>query len=263
MALNTTKSVVEIWNRALNRIGETKAIQNADERTAPAEVCRRHYGDCLVAVLEMEHWGFATKQSQLNAAVGEYDGESTYAVDEQVRYNGLVYTSVQAANSGNNPYEDDGTWWSYTYSLGVGWKCAYALPSDFVSLIAFLTSTGSRFDRQPFDIINDGNGTGTVMVTDVEADDFAVIEYTALPGVVSSDTGELIENPTLYPRHFVDAVVWMLAAELALAIKKDVGLADKMLAAGAQAVSMAKSMRRNNVNDIPEPTTPSVAVRQF
>lgn len=314
MSLDTTKSVVEIWNRALNRIGETKAIQDTAERSAAAEICKRHYGDILVSVLEREHWGFATKQVQLNVAIAEWLGTTPYAVGADVRYNGIVYTatytlgttwaigttyalaarvnmtvggvvylylSVQAANTGNDPSADDGTWWTlvgalsghtptdggewwaYAYGLGVGWEYAYAIPADFVSFIAFLTSTGSRFDQQPFDIINDGTGTGTVLVTNVSPDDFSVAEYTALPGLISAETGELVENPTLYSRKFVDVVVWLLAAELALGIKKDVGLADKMLAAGTQALSSAVAQRRNNIVPLPEPATPSVAIRQF
>ncbi len=262
MAIETTKSVVEIWNRALHRIGSTIKVQNTDERTAEAEACRVHYGDWLISAFELVKWPFATKQVQLSAAVQEWVSTTAYAADDKVRYEGVVYKAVQAT-TGDNPESDDGTYWAYQYGLGVGWDYAYALPGDFVNFIAFVTSAGARIDRTPFDLVSDYVGAGSVMVTDLAPDDFSVMEYTGLPGGYDGDTGELVENPRLYTRLFVNAIVFGLASDLALSLKKDMNLADRMLKYFEHAIGLARASVRNNIVDLPEPETPSVSARQF
>lgn len=262
MPIETTKTVVHIWNRALHRIGSTKLVQLESERTAEAEACRIHYGDWLIAVLELVHWPFATKQSQLNAAVDEWAVTTAYVTDDAVRYKGVVYTAVQAT-TGDNPASDDGTYWAYAYGLGVGWLYTYALPGDFVNFIAFLTSTGARIEDLPFDIVANGLGTANVLVTNLGPTNFSVLEYTGIPGSRDINTGEIVENPNLYPRQFVDALAYGLAVDLALAIPKSTKLSNDMMGRFDHAIGLARANARNNIVEQPEPVTPSVAVRRY
>jgi hypothetical protein len=205
---STTK--VNIWNRALNRIGATQLVQAETDTTPEAEACQLNYDDRVGQVLENVPWPWATKQAALNA----------------------------------------------TAETRVGWDYTYLLPADCVSPIALLAE-GQRFemiaekDRTPFELKMNDAGDALLLCTNVSEDDFECLEYVAL-----------IENPTLYPRQFVDAVVCLLAADLARSIKKDPVLARQYehdyLVAKSQAWADVWNARATGA----APTTPSLAARE-
>ena len=72
-----------------------------------------------------------------------------------------------------------------------------------------------------------------------------------------------MHNFRLYPRQFVDALVAGLASDLALSLKKDTKLADRMLAYFNHAIGLARANARNSIVPLADPETPSVAIRDF
>src|SRR5690242_13741948 len=65
-----SQTKVDIWNRALDRIGETEEIEDEDDSCLAAAKCQRHYDDCLGEVLESFPWPFAKGQAQLAELAG-------------------------------------------------------------------------------------------------------------------------------------------------------------------------------------------------
>jgi len=205
-----TASKVQLWNRALDRIGETDAIETETEDRLAAGICNRHHDDCLLQVFESSPWPFATKQASLSSPTGV---------------------------------------------TRTGWEYIYTLPTDCAVPLALLDEDQriAQFnsdERIPFEILADDDDDWRILCCDVASDEFEVLEYTALH--------ESIES---WPRAFVDAFVWRMAAELALALKKDRALYVACMQSFAMAVSAARADQFNARHPDPEPDPPSVAAR--
>ena len=215
-----TVGKVGIWNRALDRIGETEPIEDEDEDRMAADVCRRHYDDCLLEVLESTPWPFATKQSALTSPTGVTR-----------------------------------TGWDYIYTLPT--DCAYPLALlDEDQRIGLMNAD----ERVPFEIMSDDAGVWRILCCDVASDEFEVLEYVATPTSTASNdtTGGGING---WPRTFADAVIWRLAAELALAIKKDRQMYIGCMQSYMLSLSNARADQFNSKHPDPEPDPPSVAAR--
>jgi hypothetical protein len=202
---------VDIWNRALDRIGETETIEDEDEDRLAAAVCRRHYDDCLGEVLEDFPWPFAKGQAEIAELAG-----------------------VTRA----------------------GWGHVYAVPDDFVAARAILMG-GQRIgltpgeSRIPYEVQSNDAGDGQVLCADVDLSDADGFEYTRRIEVVAA-----------FPRLFVSALAFRLAAELALAVRKDAKLADSMLRGYQGDIARAfTSQLRGNQED-PEPEASSIRARR-
>lgn len=104
-----------------------------------------------------------------------------------------------------------------------GWEYAYAVPEGCVAPRALLyggqrqAQYGVR-NRLPFDVQADDAGENSIIVTDVAPADFDTLEFT-----------RDIEATGAFPPGFVNALEWRLAAELALALKKDRALFDRIM----------------------------------
>jgi hypothetical protein len=202
---------VDIWNRALDRIGETETIEDEEEDRLAAAVCRRHYDDCLGEVLEDFPWPFAKGQAQLAELAG-----------------------VTRA----------------------GWAHVYAVPDDFVAARAILMG-GQRIgltpgeSRIPYEVQSNDAGDGQVLCSDADFEDADAFEYT-----------RRIETVSAFPRLFVSALAWRLAAELAMAVRKDMKLADGCLRGYHGDIGRAfTSQLRGNQED-PEPEASSIRARR-
>lgn len=53
---------VDVWNKALDRIGQTDVIEEEGEVRLAAAVCRRHYDDCVEEALELRAFPWAGQQ---------------------------------------------------------------------------------------------------------------------------------------------------------------------------------------------------------
>lgn len=67
MALERTKTAVEVWNRAISRVSQSTRVQDEADASQAAEVCRLHYADCLGELLEDFPWSWAKGQSNVAA----------------------------------------------------------------------------------------------------------------------------------------------------------------------------------------------------
>lgn len=57
-------STVDIWNLALNLVGDSNVIDPLEKSTG-ADLCRLHYPYALGFVLEAVDWNFATKRIEV------------------------------------------------------------------------------------------------------------------------------------------------------------------------------------------------------
>jgi len=203
-------SKVEVWNLAQSRVGDTDFIESETADDPSAQVCRVCWDTIVNATFEAVQWPFATTQAALTSLGADYR---------------------------------------------TGWDYGYQLPADCAKPIALLNEGDrvgklTRDARYVFEIQLHADGETGVLLTDLEADDFDVLEYVAYVTYIGRWSGQ-----------FTSAVAWRLAAELALGIKKDTRLAQAALQAYDRAIAFAAANDFNNqVQDQPQ-TTPSVVVR--
>ena len=205
---------VDVWNRALNRIGQTEWIEDEGADQLAAAVCRKHWDDCLGEALELRDWDFARKQCQLRVA------------------------PVGAARA--------------------GWNHVYSLPEDFVSARALLqgglrASLDPEETRLAYELQANDAGDGLLLCTDADLSDVDALEYTSSAVTI-----------TVWPRLFVSAVVWRLAAELALAIVKGAEgqrLANAALQMFEAAVAVTHARRARSAQPDQDLEAPSIRAR--
>lgn len=223
MAVPSTQ--LDIHNFACDRIGETDPILSIGDTRATNKVCLRHYDSVVKRVLEEYPWPFATRQiPMVEFTYAAWSAVTTYAIGARVTVGTTTYQSLAGTNVNYAPATSP-TWWSALSGPRAGWKYAYTLPTDCVAPRALLVgsqriSLTSPTGRIPFDVYANDAGDGQLLVTDYAADeaDFTVLEYTALITTVSA-----------WSQSFLNTVVYRLASELALAVRKDPALAQTML----------------------------------
>lgn len=287
--MSISKSKVAIWNRALGRIGENKGIASEAEvpTNATAAACDNCYDDLLRELLEARQWKWATRQRKLsnidtqsvdgacNGAQTQFPFSFGYLDSTQVSVllvtnaggatttlvSGTNYTLTPAAN-GAQAYVTTIATYSASFSIRVtvtstrnGWEHVYAMPSDCVTPICLMFED-ERFeattveDRIEFDVMANDAGDGQILCCDVDPTDFVLLEYVAM-----------IEYVPAFPRHFVDALAWRMAAELALVLRTDLKLNAFYMQVYQQSLSRATAQAGNIGQDTVEPDTPSLAAR--
>jgi hypothetical protein len=102
----------------------------------------------------------------------------------------------------------------------VGWEHIYGLPVDFVSAVALLkgetrVTLTPPIDREPFEIVASDTADGLVLCCDLASDQLDGLLYVADIRITS-----------IWPAGFVSAIAWRLAFELAMALTKDMSIAD-------------------------------------
>ena len=120
-----------------------------------------------------------------------------------------------------------------------GWHHRYAYPTDCLRARMIRPGVERHHDIVPFEVSADLDSAGNairVILCNVPA---AVLIYTARQ--YSTD---------LFPPHFVEALSWLVAAELANALSSDDALAQSALQMASQAISACKC---NDANETPVP----------
>jgi hypothetical protein len=270
-------SVVDIYNLALQAIGESTLIQGDEDDNLEAEVCRQQYPLCLRSMLQRFAWPWATQQAELNEAVDTYDSGTTYAEDALVRYEGWVFSSVAGSNVGHIPDREDTTYWTPQYPSALGWGYVYSLPVDCVRPVALLLE-GERVElksptsKLPYTIQQSHDGQGAVLCCNVEPDDLDALEYIAMPqrgplrdGLTEDDSGNSLDPadfPPMYPPLFVDALVYLLASKIAVPITKNPDIASQALKMHMLYFSEAVTAELNALQKDPDPTPTCISVRE-
>lgn len=285
MALSAAK--VDIYNRAADRIGETQGLQDATDQEVVAKVCERHYDDILTELLETRRWKWATRQipiaeiqSQSQTTAGDaanlifnipYAMRDSSQLTVELIDNASVATELTAVTdytltpavigstpyitlTGSAPAADESIRITVTISR-VGWDYVYACPADMVTPIGLLHddqrhNTVPRLSRLEFDVMPNELGDAMILLCDVAAADFAGLEYVAR-----------IEHVPLFPRLFVEALIWRLSVELAYAIPKNPKLASDNMVKYNAALEKAAAKDYNLGHNGSEPATPSILAR--
>lgn len=277
-------SKVDVWNMALDRIGQSESVESETEDTPAAGVCARHWPRIVRESLEAYPWHWATRQRMLTdigEQVASYAGDDvgdTFAtpaafldvsqVSAALVVGGVAATLVQGTDyTVTAPYDNmpgsvalvvapaTGETLNVTVTFArEGWAHAYGLPSDFVSPVGLIAG-GVRFDllrvegRAPFELVPNDAGDGLVLVTDLGPDDFDALEYVAA-----------LDTIPIMPSRFVDALAWRLAAELADALRKDPGVSQRCQQRYIMALAAAAAGDQNARHDV-EAVTPTLAAR--
>lgn len=79
MSFKEYTSAVAIGNRALGMVSESKTISSLDDPGHNAQVIRRWYKPVVARLLEMHHWGLATKREALVGITNTRQSEWNYA----------------------------------------------------------------------------------------------------------------------------------------------------------------------------------------
>lgn len=233
-----SETKVDIWNRALDRIGETETIEDEKEDRLAAAVCRRHYDDVLGEILEDYPWPFAKYQAQLAelAGVSRAGWAHVYALPaDHVAPRAILYGGLRVGLIPGLPG-------------GTGVPLAQVTNSA-AALGARVLAPGAT--RIPYELQSNDAGDGQVFCTDVDLAEADGYEYTRLITVVAA-----------YPRLFADALVWRLAVELALGIRKDRKLAQDLSRAFDSAVARAFTSQLRGRQEDPEPEASSIRARR-
>lgn len=283
MAISSSK--VAVWNRALIRIGENDLIETEEEDRPAAEVCRLVYDDIVREVLETRHWPWALRQrpiSNIDEQIITADGDGLQTVHaiafafldssqvEVVQIDGSTETALDAdddysvtpAVDGNDAYITLDAAVPIGQSLRItvttsrsGWLHVFPLPSDCVTPVALLHQN-TRYALTPaalrneYDIVLDDAGEGQLLCANVDASDIDGLQYVAAVEIVSA-----------MPRHFVNALAWRLAAELADPLKKDTQKAEACFKSYTLALSAASAQGQNLEQQSAEVKTPSITAR--
>jgi hypothetical protein len=136
-----SNSVVEIWRRALLRVGSTTLIESITETTPEAYACSIVWDDVLKEALESRAWKWATKQA-------------TPAQLDDVERIG----------------------WEYFYALPD--DCV--TPICIILSDGSRNSLQPLAGRTPFTVMTNDDDDGLILCTDVDGDDIDALEYVAL-----------------------------------------------------------------------------------
>lgn len=241
---------VDVWNMALDHIGESEALESAEDTAPAALVCARHWERVVREALELHAWRWATRVRRLvdvAEQVAQYTGDGTldtyqlpaaYLDEDQIvvtlTSGGTTTTLAQGTDyTITAPTEGlDGTVTLDAGNLGVGdvltitisveragWTYTYAAPADMVTPIA-IRMVGVRHDavpaqaRIPFALVPNDAGDGFYICTDAATGDMDGLEYVAF-----------LDTVAIWPAAFVSLVAWGLAAALADPLRKDPSVA--------------------------------------
>lgn len=147
-----------------------------------------------------------------------------------------------------------------------GWSAAYRYPSDCLSLRSITTAAGDRFQPPPF--WGGADGERAVMIEGRAR--FRVLSDPVIPDarVILADIEDAwawytadIVSPSTWPRLFVEALAWKLAAELAGALRVSAQLRQYAEQTYLWQLSQAQAASLNEERPDPYPDSPSVAVR--
>ena len=287
----TTK--IDIWNKALTKIGETDLIESEDddETTRPAvKVAQLHYPDIIKEVLAECEWPFATRQRPLGeiseqSTTTAYADAGSYTIFEvlfayldssQLTVTRIASGGAETELTAGTDYtiddaEVDGENNTVTLTSAittgqslritvttsrVGWEYLYSLPSDCVTPMAILAGDARR-SLLPF--------AGMIDHEVVLGDDG---ESYVLCCDLPEDDVDALEYITddvavsIMPAHFVECVALRLAMEFASAIAKDEVRRDRLERSYYLALSAAKAVAQNVGHQGTPPVTPSVSVRE-
>jgi hypothetical protein len=105
-------------------------------------------------------------------------------------------------------------------------------------------------ERIEFAVVPDDAGEVRYLCMNADTADFSVLEYTAD-----------ITNVQLWSSHVKEAIIWKMASEFALGLRKDPEVAQWCLDHYKMELSAARAFERNFENQRAEPETESIAAR--
>lgn len=202
----TTSSVL-ICNRALGAIAARSTISALNEGTAEANECTNWYDETRQAVLRMHNWGFARRS---------------------------VVMTLLATAPGVDSQPATGLPWSF-----MPWSYEYAYPSGALKFRSIVpTVPGQPLVPRPW--LNNVPPVRWEISGDLDGSNVPInVVLTDQPSAVGIYTYDAT-NPDLFDDLFIDALVYKLAANLAMPISGSPGVAKGLEAKSMDAIAQAR-----------------------
>jgi hypothetical protein len=285
-------SKVDIWNLALQKIGETERLTSETARRPAAEICRDSWDLCLRQLLRAREWSWATLERQITE-ITEQVSEMAYADaaspydtfdvpfhfldNDQLTVEHIDADGVETELTLDDDYVltpgsptdarlpqialSDPLITGETVRMTVatsrhGWDFLYALPDDCVTPIALLAGD-ARYELTP--VAN--RIPFEIVLNDAKDGKLLCCDVSA-----ADDEFErlkyvaVVDEIGIMPPDFMEALAWRLGAELATGLKKDQNLAQMCLRMASAQVSV-EGANSSNEGHKAAPPTPSLAAR--
>lgn len=273
-------SKLQVWNRAARAAGETQRIEALDDTGVVAATLADVFEDLAREAFTAREWSWATVQSPLTEVSaqsisylgdgGQVDFRVPYDIGPDASQLTVTVNGVLAVLGAGYTYTPptDGFSAKATFiaapaaastvvltvtTTRVGWDFVFTMPDDCVRPLALLCQGERRADvqpryRTPFAVVPNNGRTGYLICANT--DQFTAFEYVAF-----------VVETSMWPAHFVEAVVLRLAAHLLDAVKKSPGEAMAMMQRYEAAVGKASAVANNGMGQPPHFPSPGLAAR--
>lgn len=285
-------SKIDIWNMALDYCGESQKVESAEDDSETAAACARHWDKVLRELLEARPWPWATRTRALVelddivTTVAYADAVSpfnTFSIPGAYLESDQVAVVKIAAGGARTTLTTvtDYTLATDTITLVValvagqsieitvsysrsGWQHLYSLPSDCVTPRVILSGDSrlglvltpdfrlglvASASLVPYAIMVNDGGDARILACDFASTDMDALEYTAL-----------IDNPSVFSAHFIEALACRMAVALSLALRKDPKVGAYWRQQADLALRRAAGVERESGHELP-PDSSSVVVR--
>ncbi len=203
-------TLTQIANMALDKVGSSHITDYATDPSENAVKCRLYYPIVRDAALRSFSWNFASKRLALASA---WLTATAYTTDQYIWTNSLLYKCVIAHTSGVFATDLAAVKWTLvTARPSSGFEYAYNLPADYIRVVTPIDSdTDEPLDSVDYPWRIEGK---QILSDETDLD----IRY-IYKNETASDFDPL----------FVQVVIYMLAAELSMAIKQSEKLPAQIL----------------------------------
>lgn len=217
MSFRQTPSATSIWNRALGKIAESTPIVSEDDPDQAAEACRRWYKSVVAKLLEMHHWGLATKFDSLVAISNNRSSEwlYAYALPDDCAFPVRLNTLSGVSNV------------SYYRGLGSLLAMVNGRPAFEMKNAVLYTAYAGSLEYVSFDI--------------TEADFNATFENLVILGLAAQLALEIPKDRKLH-----DALKDELTTELNLAITQNLNIGNSKYGLGPSEAELARGSGLRN-----------------
>jgi hypothetical protein len=228
-------SKLDVWNLALTNLDLSTTIQDANDNSAAAGVCKRYYDFARQRVLEKAHWGFATKMAALALLLDQ----STVATQAAMVFPGFRYVYAKPVDCLRglavttqygirlNPFTR--SWW-YDMSQAPQWG-PYRPPWREAIDVINLAGMGNAVD-----ILTDQDSAWFVYVTDAT-------------------------NVNIWTQAFKDCVAWNLSVRIAGPLSANQVAKQNALKMAKESLTDALLIDLNEQQPDPYPDSPAITAR--
>lgn len=269
-------SEVAICNLALLKTGDSGGlIDTLDDQSQQAVVLKLLYAQKRDELMRSFKWPWAQRRAyptQLGG--GTWAIGTTYNAGDYVSYapsisnvtnppelvSTFVYLSLAGNNLGNAPDSSPGSWRQISRAA---WAYCFLYPGDVLQLHGLYHGIrNAREDQEvPYELgYEPAPGPGTILFTDAGLP-YEILSQGTSPASIEIRYTAQVTDTKQFPPDFTDALAWMVAEQICLALRKDAAEATRCAAAGKIAKGLAYAAAKQSIRPGPEPMPSWLAAR--